>query len=251
VRRYLYQGYRQVQARRGVRQGKARRATTSLEGCADLIARTTAKRGVAAVVTFNFDDLLERALDSRHIPYCVISDERRPSGPGVPVVHPHGFLSQDPVPAAIVFTEDDYHRLSDTVFHWAATTILGHLRSRTVLFVGLSMSDPNLRRLLDAAHPQASVPAHWQIQQRHEIRDHERAQVRANVQERAVKQAETLGLQQEDIKNDEQLSDAINAVLKQADSYDRELFESMGVKTILLETFDDIRPLLRLISSRS
>ena len=252
VRRHLYRGYEQMQARGRARRPRARAALNSLDACADLIARTTGNRGVAAVVTFNFDDLLERALDRRRVRYCVVSDASRALDGGIPIIHPHGYLSQQPAPASIVFTEDDYHRLSDSVFHWAPTSILSHLRSHTALFIGLSMSDPNLRRLLDAAHPSGSRPAHWQIQKRHQIQKQDRARVRANVQERALAQSELLGeLQPGDqaLKDDEQLSDAINAVLRQADTYDRELFESMGVKTIWLERFDDIPPLLRRISA--
>ena len=257
VRHHLYRGYEQMKA---PGRARSRPAVTALDACADLIARTTATRGVAAVVTFNFDDLLERALDRRRVRYCVVTDESRVVDRGIPIVHPHGFLAQqghnEERPANIVFTEDDYHRLTDSVFHWALTTILAHLRSHTALFVGLSMSDPNLRRLLDAAHPAGGAPVHWQIQKRHEIRDQERAVVRDSVQRRAMKYAELLGEGNAEapdpvVKDDAQLSDAINAILRQADSYDRELFESMGVKTIWLQRFEDIPPLLRLISTRS
>ena len=40
-----------------------------------------------------------------------------------------------------------------------------------------------------------------------------------------------------------------SSFLRQADSYDRALFETMGVKTIWLESFDDIPILLDEISS--
>jgi hypothetical protein len=251
VRSHLYQTCKEIPAKASGKKPRTRQETT-LEAVADLIARTTASRGVAAVITFNFDDLLERALDSRGVPHVVVSDSTRVRGPGIPIVHPHGFLRQvraedDPADPSIVFTEDDYHRLTDTPFHWALTTILAHLRSRTALFIGLSMSDPNLRRLLDAAHG-GGQPAHWQVQKRHEIRDRERASVYANVQERARQQAAVLGVAAGDdpaVKDEHSLADAVNAVLKQADTYDRELFESMGVKTIWLERFEDIPGLLR------
>src|SRR4051794_16694781 len=50
--------------------------------------------------------------------------------------------------ADVVFTEPDYHRLTDSVFHWSLSFIVERLRKNTVPFIGLSMSDPNLRRLL-------------------------------------------------------------------------------------------------------
>jgi SIR2-like protein len=254
VRAHLYRTCGQLHP--GAQPKTARsRPPTSLDAVADLVARSSRSRGVAAVVTFNFDDLLERALERRHVRCTVIANANRVRLGGIPIVHPHGYLQQrasDPGSRPnVVFTEDDYHRLTGSAFHWALTMILEQLRNHTALFIGLSMSDPNLRRLLDAAHT-GGQPAHWQVQKRHEIRDRERAQVFANVQERARKEAEILGGAVGDdpvIKDEQSLSDAVNAVLRQADSYDRQLFESMGVKTIWLEQFDDIPALLRLISA--
>ena len=99
------------------------------------------------------------------------------------------------------------------------------------------MSDPSLRRLLDASHIDGEQP-HWQIQKRHEVRDHERALVMQDIQARAMKHAAVLGGGQ--IKNSQQLLDAINAMLRQADTYDRRVFETMGVNTIWVGEYRDI-----------
>jgi hypothetical protein len=242
VRQHLYAGYEKVRPRL---QPSARRGGTTLGAVADLVGRSSGTRGVAAVVTFNFDDLLERELTARRIPHYTVASGVRTHAQGMPVVHPHGFLPHDgPLPAdGIVFTEDDYHRLTDSMFHWALTTIVSYLRQYTVLFLGLSMSDPNLRRLLDASRYRGERPAHWQVQKRHQVRDRERTQVVANVDERARRHGRILGDQE--LKDKTQILEAIDAMLRQADSYDRELFETMGVKTIWLEDYPDIPALLR------
>jgi hypothetical protein len=217
-------------------------ARTALKAIADLIAASRRGRGgVAAVITFNFDDLLERELAARRIPFRSVADGRRPEGGGIPIIHAHGFLPTDGSLSRdhIVFTEQDYHRLTESVFHWALAEVVDRLRKNTVLFVGLSMSDPSLRRLLDASR-NCDIPPHWQIQKRHNIRDHEMLAAMADVEKRARVHAEYLGTGFDERKKPTELQDAIQRALAQADTYDREVFQSMGVKTIWVDEFDHI-----------
>jgi hypothetical protein len=55
----------------------------------------------------------------------------------------------------------------------------------------------------------------------------------------------------DELSNPPQLAQALNDVLRQADTYDRALFETMGVKTIWLESFNDIPLLLDKIPTTS
>jgi hypothetical protein len=244
VRRRLYEGLARARARRSTSAGP-----TTLDAVVELLRRSAAGGHVPAVVTFNFDDLLEQALTARRVPHHVIADDRRARGAGVPIIHAHGFLPMTG-PAGdspLVFTEDDYHHLTDSVFHWALTRIVGFLRECTVLFVGLSMSDPSLRRLLDASHRRGERPDHWQVQKRHAVRAAEKDQVMRHISERARHHGAVLG--DEELKDKAALSEAIDAVLRQADTYDRKLFESMGVKTIWLADYADVPALLERIVS--
>jgi len=74
------------------------------------------------------------------------------------------------------------------------------------------------------------------------VRDHERGLVRARVEERARHHAQVM--RQPETKDTAELETAIDAVLRQADAYDRELFSTMGVRTIWLEEFTDLPDLL-------
>jgi hypothetical protein len=225
------------------------REPTTLTAIADLIKRSNEEAGVSAVVSFNYDDLLERKL-AGSVRTRSIWSARRSREKGLPILHPHGYLPRegDPRDCEIVFTEDDYHGLSSSVFHWALTSIVGYLRHSTVLFVGLSMLDPNLRRLLDASYVHGDVPAHWQLQRRHAIGQGEVRDVLRDIRNRARRFRKELGvLPPEEMPP---LEEAVRAVLHQADTYDRNLFESMGVKTIWLEDYGDIPPFLEQISAR-
>ena len=221
---------------------------TALTAVAGLIKKSNDDAGIAGVVTFNFDDLLEKKL-AGSVDVRPIWNGRRQEGNGFPILHPHGYLPQDGTVenCNLVFTEDDYHDLTTAVFHWALTSIVSYLRHSTVLFIGLSMLDPNLRRLLDASYVHGDVPAHWQIQKRHKIAPAEVRNVLRDIRDRARRFRQEMDIPPPgDIP---ELKEPVRAILEQADSYDRNLFESMGVKTIWVEDYDDIPPLLDQISS--
>jgi hypothetical protein len=222
---------------------------TALDAVADLIAKSNRRSGVDTVVTFNFDDLLEDALRKRKVDVQSVSSRTRQQGSALRVIHAHGFVPRTgPISRAdMVFTEPDYHRLTEAVFHWSLSEVVERLRKSTVLFVGLSMSDPSLRRLLDASR-NSDIPPHWQIQKRHEVRDHEVLEVMQEIERRARNYAVLLRSGVDERKKPDQLEESLHATLRQADTYDRQVFESMGVKTIWVERFDDIPSIIDAIS---
>jgi hypothetical protein len=55
-------------------------------------------------------------------------------------------------PANIVFAEGDYLQLANNAFSWQSSIFLGTTVLRSLLFVGLSFTDPNLRRWLAWVH---------------------------------------------------------------------------------------------------
>jgi hypothetical protein len=58
-----------------------------------------------------------------------------------------------------VFSEDEYHSEYADPYRWSNLTQIGILSRHKGLFVGLSMQDPNLRRLIDVTHRQ--YPEIW------------------------------------------------------------------------------------------
>jgi len=236
LRQHIYAHYREPTGR------------TAIQAIADLIGRSNSRSGIDSIVTFNFDDLLERELQRRRVAVHRIASGDRQNGSGLRVIHAHGCVPMDgPISRKdIIFTEPDYHRLTESVFHWSLSDIVDLLRKKTVLFVGLSMSDPSLRRLLDASR-NSDIPPHFQIQRRHEVRDHEVLEVMTEVERRARDYAALLGKGFDEKKKPFQLEDSINAALRQADTYDREVFESMGVKTIWVDAFDEVADIISAI----
>lgn len=71
-----------------------------------------------------------------------------------PVYHAHGVVFRNSEPGfqqEIVLTGNDYHRVYSEVFDWFYVEQLHALTRCTCFFIGLSLNDPNLRRLLEIA----------------------------------------------------------------------------------------------------
>jgi hypothetical protein len=109
------------------------------------------KQGVRTVITYNYDSLLEIALADH--PFQAIC-KSTPLGRGkLPIYHVHGYVPlkvTELTEQDIVFTEDQYHQSAKDSYSWANLVQIQSLSSSTGLMIGLSISDRNMRRLLDA-----------------------------------------------------------------------------------------------------
>jgi len=128
--------------------------------------------GVRAVVTYNFDDLLEKQLDPSGVIHRPIFKEGDvPTRDELPIYHVHGFLPQDRARYSmsvdsvetLVFSEEGYHRLFGDPYSWSNLVQLGLLRDATCLMIGLSLTDPNLRRLLEVSAKRNEKFYHYAI----------------------------------------------------------------------------------------
>ncbi len=130
--------------------------------------------GVQGVVTFNFDDLLERRLRKLNVLLNTISNESDITDPDrLSIFHVHGFLPQGnneyDENLELIFSEEDYHRVYRDAYAWSNIVQLNYLREHTCLFIGCSLTDPNLRRLLDVATRNNEKPRHFAILRRNSI----------------------------------------------------------------------------------
>ena len=125
-----------------------------------------ASREIVRVITFNADDLLERAANARGHAKAApivwpISREsahiRRERGlggrPPIPVYHVHGFLPGDPrayrdAPDCLVFTDEQYWATVASPTSFPNRVLMQALHDSHCVFVGLSMTDVNLARWL-------------------------------------------------------------------------------------------------------
>lgn len=127
----------------------------TIDEIVELIRPRRNKKNIISVVNFNFDDLIEEKLKKEKIEFkSIFAEGERFKETEFPIFHPHGFLPREKRLLAkheIVFSEDAYHSQFIDPFSWANLVQLNHLNNNTCLFIGISLTDPNMRRLLDVS----------------------------------------------------------------------------------------------------
>lgn len=108
------------------------------------------------IVTFNYDDILERFIEENMPalnPKPVYSEGYKLKRSQLPIYHVHGYLPKSgPVPsgAHLILSEEAYHGRFEDAFSWSNLVQISAYVNNCI-FIGLSFNDPNLRRLLDVA----------------------------------------------------------------------------------------------------
>jgi hypothetical protein len=117
--------------------------------------------GVRGIVTYNYDTLIEDEFDELGRHFTRLDRSDRGVGHGIQFRHVHGFLGRTKTEGEwVVLTERAYHAEYASPFSWSNIVQLNSFRESSCAFVGLSMTDPNLRRLLEAAK-QTATPKHY------------------------------------------------------------------------------------------
>lgn len=188
---------------------------------------------VRSVLTYNFDDLIERELDSRGLLFKSIFEEFDLAAPEeLPIYHVHGFLPEDRSKysnlnrSTLVFSEEGYHQIYSEAYHWSNLIQLASLKETTCLMVGLSLTDPNLRRLLEIASKSSDRPKHFAFLPRIDLtkfmKDDGKAVVRAP-------------------------TSVSKRFLDRHHSLNEEVMRELGINVIWYESYDDIPRILHLI----
>jgi hypothetical protein len=139
---------------------------SSLIGAIARLCRPSRQReGVFAIVTYNFDDLLEMALIVDEIKCRPIYEEGTiADSDELPIYHVHGRMPKEvgaDLASRLVFSEESYLALQSDHYSWVNFEQLKLLRETTCLLLGLSGTDPNLRRLLDIDFRQSKRAKHY------------------------------------------------------------------------------------------
>ncbi len=208
---------------------KSSNSSALLTEIAKLCIPNRKKIGIQAIVNYNFDDLIEINLKEKGIEYCSVYGEgMKPNDSEIGVYHVHGFIPQNEddydrvSDSMLVFSEDGYHTLNQEPYNWSNLIQLDYLINKSCLFIGLSMTDPNLRKLLKIANDKRLVSGseinHYAIMRKFKI-DKKR------------------------IKNIEPIErfEKINDIMQE------HLFNAIGVKIIWINDFSEIPEILKQI----
>jgi len=112
---------------------------------------------IDSIITYNFDDILEYKLDKTQmdIPYkSIYGIGMEIKNDELPIYHVHGYLPENKKlnnSNKITFGESNYHQQYSDIYSWNNIVQINKFRENTCLFIGSSLTDPNIRRLLDIA----------------------------------------------------------------------------------------------------
>lgn len=116
-----------------------------------------------SIITYNFDDILEEAIKtkSEHVHFRSIFNEfKSQTENDLFIYHVHGYLPRDGTLSKlnkITFSENSYHTQYSDTYSWQNLIQINKFRDKTCLFIGNSLTDPNLRRLLDISNAQKEI----------------------------------------------------------------------------------------------
>jgi len=124
-----------------------------------LISDFINKKDKLNVITYNYDTNLEYILKKRGILYNSTYDDYSflNKEAKVNIFHVHGLLpydkyNEDRFKDSIIFNESEYYYLYNNPYSWNISKQLHDFMFNTSLFIGLSLTDPNIKRLLELAH---------------------------------------------------------------------------------------------------
>jgi hypothetical protein len=145
--------------------------------------------------TTNYDDLLEEAARSIGIPVSTLDPSRRQATNELMIAHLHGFLGPPgraeghPEPSQaetiLALAEDDYHTIASDVIGWTNREFYRLFDEHRVLILGMSLDDPNVRRVLatNLRHPSHDTPRHFALMPTITIGERELPRVRRSTRD--------------------------------------------------------------------
>lgn len=219
----------------GLRRGGTNATSPLIEVLVEMCVPRRSGTLISSVITYNFDDLFERGLLRKSVLHeCIYSSSEPPDIDDLPVYHVHGFVPEDPTSYIdvdknpLVFSEEGYHQLYTDAYHWSNLVQLNALRNSTCVMVGLSMADPNLRRMLEISQRGFSDLRHFAFMKRTTIEK--------------FRDVDRLG---------EPLMASVDkaaAFLKRHHATSEALMSELGVTVIWYEDYDEIPTMLKSIA---
>ncbi|HEY7164735.1 MAG TPA: SIR2 family protein [Candidatus Binatia bacterium] len=219
------------------------------------------QRGVRSVISYNYDDFLEKSL-ARYRHQSVWSPVALQQNV-LPIFHVHGY-----VPAGnrrgstldkIVLTEDQYNRVAQDLYSWQNLVQIHCLSSSVGLMIGLSLTDRNLRRILDALRnlPQGvEIYALLQYPKPWKLDDHDVDVILGKMRERILNRME-VGYGSNPMPELEKpgvrakIVDAIRAMEKQDLKREELMLNKLGVKVLWYEEHPEVEKLIGQILPKS
>lgn len=202
---------------------------------------------LGGIITYNYDDIIETKLREKNLdmPFeSVYGQAINPESDILKIYHVHGFLpSEGNIDAdnKITLGEFVYHEQYINLYSWNNIVQINKFRDCICLFIGISLHDPNIRRLLDIANSQKKSRKYHYIFRKRTDKKWLKNAISKTISENPELQKER---EQIEVK----LEETIDFLIELKNRFDEKDSESLGVKTVWVDNFDqDISGILRRI----
>ncbi|AEN89207.1 hypothetical protein BMWSH_2325 [Priestia megaterium WSH-002] len=198
-----------------------------------------------SIITYNYDDILEGALlnSNVEIPFkSIYKVGMNPQKGELPIYHVHGYLPQvqdGDVDYSITLSENLYHKQYNDIYSWNNIVQINKFKDNVCIFVGISLTDPNIRRLLDIAMLQrGDTPKyHYLFKMRYDPKD-----VEKNLEKIVNENAPLLN---QKVKANMKLDETAKQLLKKMEEFEELDAQSFGIKIIWIKNYDEIAEFLK------
>lgn len=199
------------------------------------------------IITYNYDDIVETKLKEKNLdmPFeSVFGQAINPDSNVLKIYHVHGFLPRNGNinnDNKITLGEFVYHEQYSNTYSWNNIVQINKFRDKTCLFIGTSLTDPNIRRLLDISKNQKKSNKFHYIFKKKTNKTWLKEAINKIISENP------------ELKNDKnnidlKIDETIDFLIELKNRFDEKDSESLGVKTVWINDYDkDISEILKKI----
>lgn len=198
-----------------------------------------------SIITYNYDDIIESKLIEINldIPFQSIYGQGiNPDNKSLTIYHVHGFLPKKGSIGehnSITLGEFVYHEQYNNVYSWNNIVQINKFRDKTCLFIGTSLSDPNIRRLLDIANSQKTNKKYHYIFKKRPNRKWVKDRLENILEDNSE-------IFSEKVKAKLDFDETVKFLIEMQNRFEEKDSESLGVKTVWIDDYDsDISELLK------
>jgi hypothetical protein len=202
---------------------------------------------IDSVITYNFDDILERQLDKIDSGFrykSIYDSEAVYEETDFKIYHVHGYIPFDrPTEKVkfdpIVLSEEKYHEQYNDHYSFSNVIQINKFAYNSCLFIGLSFTDPNMRRLLEVSKALRSSKEikHFAVRPRYK---------NENIQkeiEFVLKQDPSIEI--EKISSGLKMTETVEIIKQLIEMFEENDAKSFGIGTIWINDFDEIPCILK------
>jgi ribosomal protein L22 len=215
--------------------------------------------GLKSIVTYNYDNLLELGLEKfqnqKDNFQPVFRGNQKLEDGKIPIYHVHGYIpyqNNDANYDEIIFSEDQYNRAFQDPFFWGNVVQVNQLTNQTGLMIGLSLSDRNIRRILDSIRNQPVFNDNYILMRKPKFKMFELNSPEINhIREKAGEYMQKFARARMKMPEMEQrqILHILENIYRYEENEFEKGFENLGLKLITFDEFEEIPEILANIST--